>query len=733
MKPKVNYTYDELVAVIEKSGRKFKMDLLKKAYDLAYEAHGDQRRKSGELYITHPVSVAVILVELGMDSESLIAALLHDVVEDTHVPLSQIESDFGAEVALLVNGVTKLGQIPYSDREKEQAENIRKMLLAMAQDIRVMIIKLADRLHNARTFEFLSDEKARYKSKETMEIYAPIAHRLGMKTVKEELEDISLRYLDPIAYNEIESQLALRKGERTSFIDSIKERIKERVDAVIPDAMIEGRVKSTYGIYRKVYLQGRSIDEIFDVYAVRVIVDNVGECYNVLGIVHDMFQPIPNRFKDYISTPKQNMYQSLHTTVFDKHGIPFEIQIRTWDMHYTAEYGIAAHWKYKSGIASKDKLEERIAWVRQLIENQQDGEDAEEIIRSIKSDIAPDEVFVFTPKGDVVNLPTGATVIDFAYAIHSGVGNRMSGAKVDGKIVPFDFEVQTGMIVEIITKSTEQPNRDWLSIVKTSEARSKIRNWFKREKRPENIEEGKNQVEKEFKRNSIHLEGEALEKFLLEETKRQKINSVADFYAAIGYGGLSLAKILPRLKETYLKNTKSKQAETATVTINDVVNTSKPEKSKKASSGVIVEGLDSCLVKFAKCCNPVPGDNIVGFITRGAGVSIHKTDCINYTSSIRDEEQKERWVKTSWANTVKESFHSSLDILCATRGGLFADISVALNNLRVPVNAIMGKDQKDNTTIIQLTITVSDINQLTYVINSLKNISGVLAISRAVG
>ncbi len=727
MKGKVNSTYEDLIDSIKASERPYDIDMISKAYQMAFEAHGSQMRRSGLPYITHPLSVAVILVELGMDSESVTAALLHDVVEDTDVPIETIEKTFNKEVAVLVGGVTKLGQIPYSSREEQQAENIRKMLMAMAQDVRVIIIKLADRLHNARTFEFLADDKRRYKALETMEIYAPIAHRLGIKTVKEELEDISLRYLDPVAYAEIENQLAFRTDERQEFLRSIKERVYERIKDEHPNAFIEGRVKSIYGIYRKVYMQGRSIDEIFDVYAVRIIVDSVIECYNILGIIHDMFRPIPNRFKDYISTPKKNMYQSLHTTVFDKEGIPFETQIRTWDMHYTAEYGIAAHWKYKAGISGKDKLEERLAWVRQLIESQQEGEDAQEIVRSIKSDIAPDEVFVFTPKGDVISLPAGSTVIDFAYAIHSAVGNRMIGAKVDGRMVSIDFEVQTGMIVEVVTSNvkTHGPSRDWLNIVKTSEARNKIRSWFKKERKEENIAQGKEAVEREFKRSGIMLTDEQLVSFLLEEAKRQHIATVDDFYAAIGYGGLSLIRIMPRLKDEYIrvfKTPESSKSEKVVIT--------KPPKEKKASSGVIVEGLDGCLVKFSKCCNPLPGDQIIGFITRGFGVSIHKTDCINVLSTINSPEHEGRWVKTEWAQVIKENFQSTLDILCTTRDGLFADISVTLNNMRVPVNAIMGKEQKDNTTSIQVTITISDIGQLNFVMSNIKKIPGVISIAR---
>ncbi|MBP1557466.1 MAG: bifunctional (p)ppGpp synthetase/guanosine-3',5'-bis(diphosphate) 3'-pyrophosphohydrolase, partial [Oscillospiraceae bacterium] len=648
-------------------------------------------------------------------------------VEDTDVPLATIEKMFGKDVALLVNGVTKLGKIPYSSKEEQQAENLRKMLLAMAQDIRVMIIKLADRLHNARTFEHLSDTKRRYKALETMEIYAPIADRLGIRRIKEELEDISLRFLDPIAYAEIESQLAARE-ERQKFLLSIKQRIFDRIKEEHPNAYIEGRVKSIYGIYRKVYMQGRAFDEVYDIYAVRVIVDSVIECYNILGIIHDMFRPIPNRFKDYISTPKQNMYQSLHTTVFDKEGIPFETQIRTWDMHYTNEYGVAAHWKYKAGIQGKDKLEERLAWVRQLIENQQDGEGAEDIVRSIKSDIAPEEVFVFTPKGDVISLPAGATVLDFAYAIHSAVGNRMVGAKIDGKMVPFDTNVQTGMIVEIITSNskTQGPNRDWLNIVKTTEARNKIRAWFKKERREENIIEGNAMIDREFKKANIVLNEEQREQLLTAEAKRQHLNTADDLAAALGYGGLQFSRIMPHLREEYTRLYRPEPEDEASFAL-------KPKKERKDSSGVIVEGLDGCLVKFSKCCNPLPGDEIVGFITRGYGVSIHKKDCVNVVSAMADESQRERWVKTEWATTVRENFQSSVEVIASNRQGILADLSILMGNMRVPLHSFVAKELKDGRLSFNITMTISDLSQLNYVISQIKRIQGVFTVERVSG
>ena len=535
-------SYAQLAEAIEKSNKSYDLPRIEAAYELAKKAHEGQVRSSGDPYISHPIAVAVILVGLGMDSDTIIGALLHDVVEDTSVTLEDIEKQFGADVAELVDGVTKLANIPYSSRAEQQAENVRKMLLAMAKDVRVVIIKLADRLHNMRTLDFRIPEKQRVKSLETMEIYAPLAHRLGIRSVKEELEDLSLKHLDPVAYHEIEQQLALRKEDREAFLKNIIKRIQARLESEHVTAQIDGRVKSIYGIYRKMYIQGRSFDEIYDIYAVRIIVDTVLECYNILGIIHDMLRPIPNRFKDYISTPKQNMYQSLHTTVLDKEGVPFEVQIRTWDMHYTAEYGVAAHWKYKIGMEGKDALDERLAWIRQLLESQKDSDDVEDIVKSIKTDIAPEEVFVFTPRGDVIRLPQGSTVVDFAYAIHSEVGNKMIGAKVDGRIVSLDYKVKTGMIVEIITSTTQSngPSRDWLKFVKTSEARNKIRSWFKKEKREENVAEGKLALEKEMRRNLIAPPAEEREKFIADIAARQKYNTVDDFYASIGYGGVSL-------------------------------------------------------------------------------------------------------------------------------------------------------------------------------------------------
>ena len=726
--------FEELMAALKESNRPYDFDMITQAYEYADKAHEGQMRQSGEPYITHPISVAHILVELGMDTETICAGLLHDVVEDTASTLDEIKKMFGADVALMVDGVTKLTKLSYSSKEQRQAENVRKMLLAMAKDVRVIIVKLADRLHNMRTGEYWKEYKRREKALETMEVYAPLADRLGIRSIKEELEDISLRFLDPIAYEEIERMLKLKKEERERFLDAIQEKIRERLNKEGMKFFLQSRVKSIYGIYRKVYMQGRNFDEIYDVYAVRVIVDTSYECYSVLGIMHDEFTPIPKRFKDYISTPKANMYQSLHTTVLDKEGgIPFEIQIRTWEMHYTAEYGIAAHWKYKAGIEKKDKLEERLAWVRQLLEVQQDSGDAQDIVRSIKSDIAPEECFVFTPKGDVINLPTGS-VIDFAYAIHSEVGNRMTGAKVDGRIVPLDFKLETGMIVEIITSKGpgNGPSRDWLKIVKTSEARTKIRAWFKKERREENIITGKEELEREFKRNLINVPENELEDFVLNLAKRQHINTLEDFYAAIGYGGVLLSRLMPRVKEEFQKTYRSAAEEEKKAALLPQQTAAAGKKPGKPTSGVIVEGLDSCLVKFAKCCNPLPGDPIVGFITRGYGVSIHKQDCVNVINSPAENEG--RWVRAEWAsNVTSEKFKSTIDITSQPRDTLLADVTILLSNMHIPMHALVAKESKDHSVIlIQVTVEVNGVDQLSYLLNSLRAIKGVEDVRRTI-
>ena len=718
--------FDKLYEKIKTMYRDDELETVKHAYDVAKEHHKNQLRQSDEPYIIHPIAVASILADLGMDSQSVAAALLHDTVEDTDVTKADIEREFGDEIAQLVDGVTKLAKVPTETKAEAQAENIRKMLLAMSNDIRVIIIKLADRLHNMRTIGYVREEKRRETALETLEIYAPIAHRLGIRTIKEELEDRAIICLDPVAYKEIEDYLNSQSASRKEFLDSIIEKIKERVDPLVSGCKVEGRIKSVHGIYRKMYIGGKTFDEIYDIYAVRIIVESVIDCYNCLGVIHDMFRPIPNRFKDYISTPKPNMYQSLHTTVIGKEGIPFEVQIRTWEMHQTAEYGIAAHWKYKlGGGTASGNFDKRLAWIRQMLESQSDSEDVEDIVRTIKSDLVPEEVFVFTPKGDVINLPIGATVIDFAYAIHSAIGNRMTGAKVDGRIVPIDYQVKTGEIVEVLTSSQpgKGPSRDWLKIVKTSEARSKIRNWFKKERRDENIAEGKAEVEREFRRSFIRLPDDEMKSFLQRIAERQHFDTVEDFYAAIGYGGVSLIRMMPHIKDEYNKIVKASAPPEIVLT--------QPKKRVKSSEGVIVEGIDNCLVKFSRCCNPLPGDSIIGFITRGHGVSIHTRDCSNVPKDLEHCGDKDRWINAYWDSAIKEDFRATLMISCLNRVGMLADISVQLANMHVMINDINTRNFKDGRSTFSMTITVSGIEHLKSVAAKIERIDGVLSVERA--
>ena len=727
-------SFEELQEIIENSGKEYDREKIEAAYRLAEEKHREQKRSSGEPYIIHPLSVAAILVGLGMDSESVMAGLLHDVVEDTDCTIEEIQKRFGREVALLIDGVTKLGKIPYSSREEQQAENLRKMLMAMAEDIRVIIIKFADRMHNLSTLEYMSPQKQRDKAVECLEVYAPIAHRLGIRTVKEYMEDISLKYLDPLAYQEIEDDLSSRSDSAKQFIEDTKAMIRSRVEISIPNVYIEGRVKSVYGIYRKMFVQGKSFEEIYDVFAVRVIVDTIEDCYNVLGIVHDMFQPLPNRFKDYISMPKPNMYQSLHTTVITKAGVPFEVQIRTWEMHHTAEYGIAAHWKYKLGMSAKDSdnsaLDDRLAWIRQMLENQAESEDITDLVHSIKSDLIPEEVFVFTPKGDVVNLPMGSTVIDFAYAIHSAVGNRMIGAKVDKRIVPLDYKVKTGEIIEIITtkEAGKGPNRDWLTLVRTSEARNKIRAWFKKEKRDENIIEGKAELEREFKRSNIRMTRELMDYMIESVGRRHNCSTEDDFYAAIGYGGIQLWKVLPRVKEEALRLQKLASPEPQ----DELPPPISPEPKQRVASGVLVDGMDNCLIKFSRCCNPLPGDEIVGFITRGFGVSIHKRSCNNVPWDLTQCPEPERWVNAHWAGDVKDDFKSTLHIVAVDRGGLLADVTQQLSNMKIFIHALNSRQERgSNNAFISATISINGLPQLQNIIERLSKIPGVLSIDRS--
>lgn len=714
-------TIDDLMEKINSSDKTYDVDKIMRAYSLAEAAHEGQMRSSGEKYITHPLSVASILLDYCMDTDTICAALMHDVVEDTEITLDEIKKKFGEDVALMVDGVTKIGQVPLNTKEEQQAENIRKILMAMSKDIRVIIIKLADRLHNMRTLYARPPEKQRKTSLETMNFYAPIAHRLGMSDVKEEMESIAIHYLDPYGCREIERLLDVHKEERDNFIDNIIARIRTRISDIKPEPIIEGRVKSIFSIYKKMYVKNKPYDEIYDIYAVRIIVQSVIECYNVLGVIHDLFSPLPYRFKDYIATPKPNRYQSLHTTVIGKEGIPFEVQIRTLEMHNTAQYGIAAHWKYKAGLRGNVAGEQRFDWIRQLLERQQEADDVEQITDAIKNDLSQDEVFVFSPKGDVFTLPLGANVIDFAYAIHTEVGNKMTGAKVGGRMVPFDYQVKTGDIVEIFTSGSPNygPNRNWLDIAKTTEAKGKIRSWFKKERREENIVCGREELEREFRRNGIPLDPEIIK----EAAVRSRVNSVDDLYASIGYGGVSMSKIIQRIKEAQARAAKEQNIIAPEENIEQTNNRSRRK-------GIIIEGVENCAVKFAQCCNPLPGDPIIGFVTRGFGVSIHKQDCINVINNMESEENRDRWIKASWAGVDDSTYRATIDIVAEQKSSVIADITAAIAMNHIPMHEMNMHRLKNGNTNLLITIEIAGVEQLSNVMMRLKKIPGVVSADR---
>ena len=709
---------------------------IRQAYELAREMHGTQMRKDGSPFITHPLAVAQIVVEeLHLDSESIIAALLHDTIEDTSATHEQIAKMFSPTVADLVEGVSKLTRVHYTSKEEEQMENLRKMLMAMSKDIRVILIKISDRLHNMRTMEYQTPEKQKQKSFETMEIYAPIAHRLGMQKMKWELEDLSLKYLDPVGYREITEALDEKAAEYDGFMSSIHDQISQRLKEAGIEAQVYGRMKHPYSIYRKMYTQNKNLDDVFDLFAFRVIVDTVADCYNVLGIIHDLYKPILGRFKDYIGTPKPNLYQSLHTTVVGESGIPFEVQIRTKEMHEVAEYGIAAHWKYKqNGQGSGD--EGRYEWVRRLLENQE-GADAEDFIHSLKVDMFADEVFVFTPQGDVINLPAGATPIDFAYNIHSAVGNHMVSAKVNGRIVPLNHRLQNGDVVEVMTsQSAHGPSRDWIKIARSSNARSKIRQWFKREKRDENIVNGRQSFESELKRTGVSLKELLADENVPNVLKKLSFNSVDDMYAAIGYGGVTALKVIGRLREDIQRilhqHQADRQAEVPVAGQPEVMRPAVPQRSK-GEHGIIVEGLSNCLVKFSKCCSPVPGDDIVGFITRGYGVSVHRADCPNVLRSRDNPAEAGRWIRVSWADKTSESYHTMLQIVAKDRISLIVDISTVLSSTKTRVLSLNARSTPDGFGLLDLGIEVSDREQLKTVMNRLEQIQGVMKVTRPAG
>ena len=729
---------DEMYAWLEDRlrglGHAVNVDRIRSAYELAKKAHEGQKRKDGSPYLTHCVATAEIAVDFGLDEDSIIAALLHDLIEDTDVTHGEIEKQFGPAVADIVDGVTKLTRVQYTSKEDEQMENLRKMLMAMAKDIRVILIKIADRLHNMRTMAYQSPEKQRSKSLETMEIYAPLAHRLGMQRAKWELEDLALQYLDPEGYREITNTLEQKMPQLEAFMDSVTRKIQQRLDEEGIHASIFSRIKHVYSIYRKMYAQKLNLDGIFDLCAFRVIVDTIPDCYNVLGIIHDMFKPVPGRFKDYISTPKPNMYQSVHTTVIGSEGIPFEVQIRTWDMHHTAEYGIAAHWKYKmsdSGASLREGDEDKFAWVRFLLENQQES-DAQDFFHNLKIDMFADEVFVFSPKGDVINLPAGATPIDFAYMIHSDVGNHMVGASVNGRIVTFDYVLQNGDIVEIRTsKSAPGPSRDWLNVAQSGSARTKIKQWFKKERRDENIQRGRDMLADELRHNGIALEDVLDDDVIAPVLKRLCFNSPEDMYAAIGYGGLTSVRAANRLKDELARCSRDEK-KTALDKVSQAAERREQQATKRESKpiqGILVAGLDNCLVKFSRCCTPVPGDPVVGFITRGQGVSIHRLDCENFRNRSQDPAEEGRWIKVSWADEITERYNTSLMLYARDRTGLVMDIATVLNTLNAKVRTLNARDN-GGLAQIYITLEVKDVQELHFIINKLSQIGGVTDITR---
>ncbi len=704
------------------------MDMLQRAVQYASNKHIDQKRKDGSPYIIHPLAVAEIVAEMGLDMDAVLGALLHDCIEDTDASHEDIEKFFGQTVAELVEGVTKLTRANFSSSEQAQMENLRKMFMAMSKDIRVVLIKIADRLHNMRTMQYQTPAKQVSKCRETMDIYAPLAHRLGMQKIKWELEDIALRYLDPVNYEDIMSYLNAHKEQDEAFMRTIQGKITDRLASVGIRNTSYGRIKHVYSIYRKMQAQSKTIEELFDVYAFRVIVDTIPDCYNVLGHIHDLFNLVPGRFKDYISTPKPNMYQSLHTTVIGTQGIPFEVQIRTWDMHQTAEYGIAAHWKYKQG--SGEGNEKDFEWVRRLLESQQDT-DAEDYVRSLKIDMFDDEVFVFTPKGRIVSLPAGSTPIDFAYAIHSGVGNSMIGAKVNNRITNIDATLKNGDIIEVLTsKSAKGPSRDWLNICKSNQARTKTKQWFKKEKREENILHGRSSFESEMKRVGLPLSITIDPEVGTQLLKKLSFDNWEDMYAAIGYGGLTASKAVGRIRDDINRalkvqaNEKQQLSPLRTSPDSDAV-----KQNRHAVNGVIVEDIDSCMIKFAKCCTPVPGDAIVGFITKGFGVSVHRCDCPN-AANREHPIQSARWVRVRWAEADDHPFETTLELDCITRDGLLLDVAQTMTTARVRVKELYGKDLPGGRSTFTVRFEVRNVAELETIRNKLLTIRDVVCSRR---
>ena len=705
------------------------MELIDRAVDYARNKHKDQKRKDGSPYIIHPLAVAEIVTEMGLDTDAILGAVLHDCIEDTDASHDEIARLFGDTVAELVEGVTKLTRADFSTKEEAQMENLRKMFMAMSKDIRVVLIKIADRLHNMRTMQYQSPEKQIKKCRETMDIYAPLAHRLGMQKLKWELEDTALRYLEPVYYEGIMNYLNAHKEQDEAFMNTIQDRITTRLAAVGIHNTTYGRIKHVYSIFRKMHTQSKTMDELYDVYAFRVIVDSIPDCYNVLGHIHDLFNLVPGRFKDYISTPKPNMYQSLHTTVIGTQGIPFEVQIRTWEMHETAEYGIAAHWKYKQGTGAGN--EKDFEWVRRLLESQQTT-DAEDYVQSLKIDMFDDEVFVFTPKGKIVSLPAGSTPIDFAYAIHSGVGNAMVGAKVNNRIVNIDSKLKNGDIIEVLTSKTAKgPSRDWLSICKSNQARTKIKQWFKKEKREENVAHGRSSFESEMKRVGLPLPITVDPELGPQLLKKLSFDTWEDMYAAIGYGGLTAVKAVGRIRDDInraLKVQQNDKVQHASL-LKNLSEAEMANRNRHGVNGVIVEDIDSCMIKFAKCCTPVPGDPIIGFITRGYGVSVHRMDCPN-AQNREEPHQAARWVRVRWAAQAEQPFDTTLELDCITRDGLLLDVATVMTGARVRVKELMGRDLPGGRSIFTVRFEVKNVMELEQVRSRLLNIKDVIGARR---
>ena len=721
---------EELISKIKANGNNVDIDLVKKAYDLAFEAHKEQKRESGEPYITHPISVAMILADMGMDTNTIVAGLLHDVIEDTDYTYEDISNIFNVEVANLVDGVTKLGKIKYKSKEEQQADNVRKMLLAMAKDIRVIIIKLADRLHNMRTLKYMKPEKQKKKAQETLDIFAPLAHRLGISKIKWELEDLCLRYIHPEEYYDLVNMIAEKRVEREKFISRIIEELKENLDKANIDSDIEGRPKHFYSIYRKMVNKHKSIEQIFDLTAIRILVNTVKDCYAVLGIVHTIYKPIPGRFKDYIAMPKPNMYQSLHTTVIGSEGKTFEIQIRTFEMHRTAEYGIAAHWKYKSGINGTDSkdmtFENKLTWLRDILEWQKEAVDATEFMEGFKLDLFSDEIFVFTPKGVVINLPAGATPIDFAYKIHTDIGNKCVGAKVNGKIVTLDYKLKTGEIVEILTSSSSRgPNIDWLNIANSNQARSKIKQWLRKARREENLERGKEMLDKECKKQSLVFsdlcKGPLYDKLL----KRYHLNNVEEIYVAVGEGELLSSTVISKLKENIVKQVAEEELNK---NIEEQIAKTERQIKKKQNYGVTVKGLNNIMVRFARCCNPVPGDDIAGYITKGRGVSVHRKDCSNFKAIV--EKQREKVVDVSWGTEKGAAYVAELEVKAEDRMCLLSDVMLVITDSNLSLLSLNAKSGKNGVANINIQVKIDNIEQLKELMKKIRRLQGILDVYR---